>query len=210
MAELTLVGRAAQRLLEQIGKMLWGFEPRLMHDIVAQHGPVASVGWFARMMPAYERILREWGPIRTHLVATVASALNGCPYCIYGHAYALQLHYFADRDDLMPVDEREIESWGALDDETVEAKFRQLLVDAELTNELTVLAQTLQIRSGTEPADSTDDRNIRHLVTMFGFLNRCGITAATAPDEAHDPINKDRDLRRRYHERRSQSRPPAG
>ena len=94
MAELTLTDRAGQVTLEQIGKKLWGFKPALMHDIVAQHGALRSVGWFARNMPRYERILAEWGPIRTHLVASVASALNGCPYCTYGHAYAMELHYF--------------------------------------------------------------------------------------------------------------------
>ncbi len=54
---------------------------------------------------------------RTHLVATFASTLNGCPYCTHGPAYALELHYFAERDELLPVDERQIQGWCALDDE---------------------------------------------------------------------------------------------
>ena len=209
MAELTVVGRAGQATLEQIGKSLWGFKPRLMQDIVAQHGPVKSVGWFARNMPTYERILREWGPIRTHLVATVASTLNGCPYCTYGHAYALELHYFAETDRLMSADEREIESWCTLDDRTVELRFRRLLVDAGLAEESLVLDRVLDLRSGAEPGASADDRRVAHLLMMFDFLNRCGMSAETATDEAHDPINKNAELRARYHNRR-QAQAPAG
>ena len=39
---------------------------------------------------------------------------------------------------------------------------------------------------------------------MFGFLNSCAIEASTKLDEAHDPINKDTELRARYDEARSQ------
>ncbi len=203
---MTLADKAGQATLERVGKTLWGFRPNLMHDIVDRHGPMKSVGWFARNMPYYERILRDWGPIRTHLVATIASTLNGCRYCTYGHAYALELHYFATHDRLMAADEREIESWCSLDDHEVEVRFRRLLFDSSLEEELPVLNRLLELRSGAEPASSTDDRYTAHLLSMFDFLNSCGIGAATATDEAHDPINKDVDLRRRYDERRSRQK----
>ncbi len=202
MAELTLVGKAGTAALEQVGQTLWGFKPNLMSDIVDQHGAVTSVSWFARNMPGYERILKQWGPVRTHLVASITSAMTGCPYCTYGHAYALELHYFKERGELMSVDEREIESWCGQDEAAVVDQFRRLLVDSDLSDELGILDRVVELRLGQPATESVDDTNISHLLKMFEFLNSCGITARTESDAAHDPINKDAELRDRYAQQR--------
>ncbi len=202
MAELSLVGKAGKVALEQVGQTLWGFKPNLMEDIVDQHGSVSSLSWFARNMPAYERILKEWGPIRTHLVASITSAMTGCPYCTYGHAYAMELHYFDQRGELMSADERQIEGWCGEDEETVIENFRRLLVDSDLEAELPMLDRVVELRAGATPTDSADDSNIAHLLKMFEFLNSCGINAGTDSDAAHDPINKNAELRARYVQQR--------
>ena len=98
-----------QNLLEMIGKYLWGFKPNLMQHIVDQHGAIKSLSWFIQNMPAYEKTLKQWGAIRTHLLVSEISVLNGCPYCTYGHVYALQLHYFKATGRLLPVDEDEVD-----------------------------------------------------------------------------------------------------
>ncbi len=198
-----LTSRAGQAILEQIGNRLWGFKPNLMADIVDQNGGIASVSWFARNMPTYERILKEWGPIRTHLVACITSTLTGCPYCTYGHAYALQLHYFRINGDVMPYDERDLEAWCSLDDEIVVDNYRRLLEESELDGELPILDRVVELRNGEAASDTPDDKNIEHLLTMFKFLNGCGIAADTETDQAHDPINKDRPLRDAYAARRA-------
>jgi hypothetical protein len=41
-------------------------------------------------------------------------------------------------------------------------------------------------------------RRLRHLVDMFTVLNSCGIRGNVSPNQAHDPINKNRGLVRRY------------
>ncbi len=194
------VGTAA---LEQVGKRLWGFKPNLMEDIVDQHGSGTSLSWFARNMPRYERILKQWGPVRTHLVASITSAMTGCPYCTYGHAYAMELHYFSERSELMSADEREIEGWCGQEEATVVENFRRLLVDSDLESELPILERVVELRSGQESTGSDDDANIAHLLKMFEFLNSCGINAGTESDAAHDPINKNAELRTAYARRRS-------
>lgn len=196
--------KAGQAVLEQVGQRLWGFKPNLMADIVEQHGPATSLGWFARNMPGYEKILKDWGPIRTHLVATVASTLTGCRYCTFGHGYALELHYFKIHDRLMSVDEREIEDWCDVQDgDVVVAGFRRMLIDSDLESELPILDRLVELRAGGHPTQSADDQHATHLLKMFEFLNSCGIRAATDTDEAHDPINKDAELRREYASRRA-------
>lgn len=207
---MNLSGQIATSLLEMIGMTLWGFRPNLMRDIVEQHGAGSSISWFVRNMPTYERTLSQWGPIRTHLLAVEISVLNGCPYCTYGHAYALELHYFKQRGTLMPVDEKEITGWHSLDDATAIERFRQLIDAADLPDEHAYLERMVQLRQGAESSGSSDDVKILHLLSMFSFLNRCGIGGKTHSDQAHDPINKDAALRSDYNRQRSAQPLPVG
>jgi len=40
---------------------------------------------------------------------------------------------------------------------------------------------------------------------MFGVLNECGIAYQIIPDGAHDPVNKNAQLKRVHHRRRAQT-----
>jgi len=188
---MKIFDRIAQNLLEIIGKRLWGFKPNLMQHIVEQHGAGQSLLWFVQNMPTYEKTLREWGAIRTHLLTAEISVLNGCPYCTYGHAYALQLHYFKNTGTLMLIDENEIVSWHTCIESDAIVKFRQLIDSSGMSSEMPILERMLLLRQGGEQSQSVDDSRILHLIKMFSFLNRCGIKGKTNRDQAHDPINKD-------------------
>lgn len=195
----------AVNVLEQIGHGLWGFKPNLMRHIVEQHGAVNSIFWFVRNMPTYENTLKQWGPIRTHLLAAGISVLNGCPYCTYGHAYALQLHYFKKYGRLLPIDENEMVAWHRLAEADGVAHFRSLIQATDLAEEGPIFERMLVLRQGSEHAGSKDDRKVMHLISMFGYLNRCGINGGTKPDQAHDPISKERSLRDTYHHLRAEA-----
>ena len=200
---MKLFSAVAINLLEMIGQGLWGFKPNLMRDIVEQHGPVKSLAWFARNMPIYEKTLKQWGAIRTHLLTAEISVLNGCPYCTYGHVYALQLHYYKDQARLMPVDEGEIVAWHAVSEVDAMDRFRLLISSSGLLSELQIFERMLALRQGIEQPISEDDHKIMHLIEMFSFLNQCGINGKTSLDQAHDPINKDASLRSEYHRLRN-------
>lgn len=197
--------RIAQKILEMVGNGLWGFKPNLMHHIVTQHGASASLAWFVKNMPTYEKILKQWGPIRTHLLATEISVLNGCPYCTYGHVYALELHYFKATGQLLPDDEAEITAWHGLSEDEAIEKFRQLINSSELVSELPFFERTLLLRQDKVQPETEDDAKIVHLLQMFSFLNQCGINGKTDRDQAHDPINKDMLLRNEYGQLRQKS-----
>lgn len=196
MAERAL-DRLAVRLLEGLGIRLWGFPPRLMSYLVAEMGPVRALVWFARNMPRYERTLRVLGSLRTHLACTVISLANGCRYCAFGHAYAVELVHLAEHDKLLPCDAETIAEWreltpGALRDAVVD-----LLERADLHGEVLWVDRTLALVSGTQQPVDRDEARIAHLVRMFAVLNAVGKAADVAPDEAHDPRNKDLALKAR-------------
>ena len=206
MAAVAAPSKLATTILETVSRSLWGLKANLMSDIVERHGARETLKWFASNMATYEKILKSWGPLRTHLLAVAISASNGCQYCTYGHAYAYQLHWFEQFDELFPLDEHEMTALGALDqDDVIDA------LDAALSRaggrradeDRYWLARLVSILD--EPNLATREQGdvwIAHLIEMFGFLNSCGIDAQTAPDEAHDPINKDLELRSRYDKRR--------
>lgn len=192
------MNRPATAVLEGIGNKLWGFKPNLMRHFVAQHGPVGAVSWFASNMPKYERILKRWGPIRTHLVATAISATNGCPYCTHGHAIAFQLHYFRDHGRLFPIDEHQMVALGSQPTDEVFAAFANALMTADLDSELPTLRRTHALIEDRNDADGETDAALLHLIDMFAALNACGIASNAEIDQVHDPINRDLALIERY------------
>ena len=206
---MSVTNNVSTSLLEFIGSSLWGFKPNLMKDIVGQNGGISSVAWFARNMPTYERILKDWGPIRTHLLASEISVLNGCPYCTYGHMYAMQLHYLQINDTVMSVSEDEFVAWHSLEEIEKIKKIRTFLKDHHLITEIPLFDRMLELKAGNGPSDSKDDGYISHLIQMFAYLNTCGIVGETESDQAHDPINQDEVLKARYAQLRGQSGPTA-
>lgn len=202
---MKIFSQVAISLLELVGRGLWGFKPNLMQHIVDQHGPGKALAWFVQNMPTYEKTLKEWGAIRTHLLATEISVLNGCPYCTYGHAYALQLHYLKEKGQVMSVDEQDMVAWHMLSEAEAIEQFRSLIQSSALLSEGQILERMLVLRQGSEQPMAGDDLKIMHLLKMFSFLNQCGIRGKTDPDQAHDPINKDDELRREYHRLRHES-----
>ncbi len=205
---VTNVGdKAAIKTLQAVSGGLWNLKANLMVDIVDQHGPARSLGWFATNMPKYERILKRWGPLRTHYLASVISALNGCGYCTYGHAYAFNLHFFDRQGRVFPLDEDQMMNAGSLDRHSIVSLFQSALNAGGMSEEIPWVERTIELydsrvantaHAEADDAGEADDKAIFHLVDMFAWLNACGIQGGTEPDEAHDPINKNTELRTRY------------
>ncbi|MHA6630860.1 hypothetical protein ACU61A_35935 [Pseudonocardia sichuanensis] len=192
-----MADRLAVRLLEGLGRQLWGFPPRLMAHIVADQGAVGAVSWFARNMPRYERTLRVLGPLRTHMACTTISLRNGCRYCAYGHAYAIELVHLKDRGTVFPTDAGTMSSWTGLEPIELRQRIVDVLQRADLHAEVLWVDRTLAMVGESQgPVDQYEAR-IAHLVQMFAVLNAVGMAGAVEPDEAHDPLNKDTELKAR-------------
>jgi hypothetical protein len=190
--------RLAVRVLELLGKQLWGFPPRLMGPLVHELGGLKALGWFVSNMPRYERTLRILGPLRTHMACTLVSLHNGCRYCSFGHAYAVELVHLKERGTLFPLDARTVSDWIGLEPAELRQRMIDVLQQADLHGEALWVDRTLALANGSQrPVDAPEAR-IAHLVSMFAVLNAVGKAGDVEPDEAHDPINKDRDLKARH------------
>jgi alkylhydroperoxidase family enzyme len=191
--------RVVTVVLERLGMHLWGFPPRLMAPIVVQLGPLRALAWFAWNMPRYERTLKEFGAVRTHLICTAISLVNGCRYCGYGHGYALQLAYLREHHRLFPLSEHTMGLLRGLPPGVIRHRMAGAAQRAGLHSEVRWVerAIALTLADDRRPTDD-DDVRISHLVRMFGVLNSVGISDDTEPDQAHTPLNKDRALKQRY------------
>lgn len=195
--------RVGVQALTSISSRSWDLRANLMEDIVDQHGTVRSVAWFARNMPRYEKILARFGPVRTHLVTTVLSLVNGCGYCSYGHAHAFQLHHFRQTGQVFPLSEQDLLDRTGAERGTILADIGAALEQAGVAEEIPWLERTFELVDGVRDPDGQADDDLLHLAAMFDWLNACGIQAQTEPDGAHDPINKDTELRQRYADARA-------
>ena len=196
MAEHTLHGLAIG-LLEALWNGLWGFPPHFTAPVVDELGPVGALTWFAWHMPRYQRTLHALGPLRTHLACTVISLDNGCLYCSFGHAYAVELVYLKQRGRVFPVDARTMCEWTELPPAALRAQLCDVLQRAALHAEVLWVDRTLALARGEQRAMDRQEARIEHLVHMFTLLNAVAIAGKIEPDEAHDPLNKDRALKAR-------------
>ncbi len=189
--------RITSAFLRGVANQKWAVKPNLMVDIVDQHGSVDALKFFASRLPRYEKILKIWGPLRTHYLATVISVVNGCRYCAYGHGFAFQLHYFDQIGSLFSIDEERMLAAAANGRERAFATFETALIQSGLDDEVQWLHRLVKVLD-SGPQDSEDDQRLQHLVEMFAFLTACGIEGETELDSAHDPINKNHELKAKY------------
>lgn len=194
--------RIAVSMLEFVGKTLWGFRPNLMKDIVEIQGAWKSIVWFVKKMPGYEKIFKEWGPERVHLLAVTISSISGCPYCTYGHALSFQLYFFNNRNTLFPIDEFEMKDFNGMEEQQIVDTLNRLCDETNLLEQKKDIKRFLELKGNHEIAKDKYDYQIIHLIELFAVLNFCGIKGGTIPDQAHTPINKDRALFKRYRQAR--------
>ncbi|RTL69761.1 MAG: hypothetical protein EKK42_06555 [Pseudonocardiaceae bacterium] len=194
-------GRAVDRTvtgLLQWGCMrMWGFAPRMIPHIVERKGAGGALRWFAANMPRYLTTMNVLGPARTHLAAVVVSLHNGCIYCAFGNAYALELVYLRDHDKLFPLDARTLDGWLDLEPRELADRMRDVLHAAGMHAEMLWVDRTLGILRGQQPVDAAEAR-LAHVVAMVSEMNSIATTAGVEPDEAQNPVNKDGALKCRH------------
>ncbi|MEM9944749.1 MAG: hypothetical protein AAF810_01610 [Cyanobacteria bacterium P01_D01_bin.36] len=197
-------------VLETFCDQLWGFKPNLIRPLVRQKGAVRSLFWFIPNMLKYEGILERWGPIRTHLVAVHLCAINGCRYCVFGHAYALELTYLKQTGQLFPLTEHQLMNLCGQNEADILTTLQHALTEANLNGEILTLQRLGELYHRPELATTQSDHQLTHLIRLFATLNACGIKSNLQTDQAHDPINKNRAMRDRYQAlRQSQQSTPA-
>lgn len=201
--------RLATWLLLTIARTLWGLPVGLMPVLVDRLGAFGALRWMARNLPRYEKMLKEMGSLRGHLVATFISMLNGCYYCAYAHARAFELLFFQSRQALFPLDEHQLVDLVVLPDQEVKARLEAAFQSAQLPDGPALFTRLAQMKYGGGEAGpaTAEDGHLRHAIQMFEVLNFCGISTDVPLDGAHDPINKDADLKARYAQARLERRP---
>jgi hypothetical protein len=200
-----MMKRATTWVLTAIGRRKWGMATVLMPAVVDNLGPVRAIVWAVRNLRQYERTIADLGGVRAHLMFTMASMINGCAYCTYANGRAFELHYFAEHGKLFPLDEQEFVSVSALPDADAAGRLEAALEEAGLGGEVATYRRIYALKlEGAEPRP--DDRYLLHAIQFFDVLNTCAIESRAALDDAHDRINKDEALKRRYAEARLRER----
>lgn len=185
-------------VLRLIGRMctaMWGFTPDVIPAMVTTLGAGRALRWFVANFPRYLVTLSVLGPVRTHLVALTISLHNGCVYCAYGRAHALELIHLRDRDRLFPLDAATLASWHGLHRRDLAVRMRGVLEEAGMHSEVIWIDRTLALADGDTVAMNATESRIAHLCRMVTTMNAIAVAAGIRPDQAHDTINKDTALK---------------
>src|SRR4051812_33110574 len=141
-------GGLVVRLIGRMCAAMWGFMPDVMPALVESMGTRRAVVWFAANFPRYLVTLYVLGPIRTHLACLTISLFNGCTYCAYGRAHALELIYLRERGRLFPVDACTLSGWRDVTRRELSLRLRGVLEEAALHAEVVWVESTLALVSG--------------------------------------------------------------
>ncbi|MEL6938677.1 MAG: hypothetical protein AAFO84_05735 [Cyanobacteria bacterium J06598_1] len=193
-------------LIEAFFEQLWGFKPNFIRPFIHQKGAVRSLFWCGKNMLKYEGTLEKWSPLRTHLSAMTVSALNACPYTVFGHALAVELLYLKQTGRLFPLTEGDLVQLCGRSEEEIMSALEQALIEADLSSEILGLYRLVELRRSPEMAATEQDRDWVHLNRMFATLNTSAVKSRVSQDQAHDSINKDRGMRDRYFTQRKTER----
>jgi hypothetical protein len=179
-------------------RQLWGFSPAVIAGVVQDKGPLRSLMLFIANMPRYLTTMRVLGPVRTHLACATISLNNGCAYCAFGQAYALELIYLRDTGRLFPLDVNTLSDWLDLEPRQLGAQLREVLREAGLHSELVWVDLTLAFAAGEQQPIDDDEVRLAHLVRMISEMNRIADAIGASPDGAQDAVNKDVRLKARH------------
>ncbi len=193
-------GGLVVRLIGRMCTAMWGFTPDVIPELVSSMGTARALRWFAANFPRYLVTLYVLGPVRTHLACLTISLHNGCTYCAYGRAHALELIYLRDRGHLFPVDAHTLSSWNDLSRRELTSRLRGLLEAAGLHAEVMWVERTLALATGDTTAMDATEARIAHLCGMVSTMNAIAVAAGITPDAAHDTVNKDLVLKARLSE----------
>jgi hypothetical protein len=199
--------KPSRRAQGRFGRHLWGFASGLMPRLEGRIGTAGAIRWMARHMPEYDRAFAKLGPLRCHLACVVASLLNGCEYCGYGHARALQLYYFRERGKLFPLDEHQLIALSHVGNQELHLRLSQALTDAGMADDIALVQRLYALKFEGAAVRSTEDRKLQYLIQIFDMLNACGAEQRIPFDEEKDPISQDAALKERYDQARQQQRP---
>ncbi|HEY0813248.1 MAG TPA: hypothetical protein VGE11_08185 [Pseudonocardia sp.] len=178
--------------------LMWGFPPRIIALAVDHMGPTRALVWFATNMPRYLVTTAVLGPVRVHLACVVAALRNGCAYCAYANVYALELIYFRERGRLFPWDAAALDSWLHLDPRTMRQRLHGVLVEAGLHNEAMWADRILALADGSQqPVDAAEAR-LAHILGMATTMSQIAVAGGAVPDQAHDPVNKNAEIKSQH------------
>jgi hypothetical protein len=180
--------RLVTRGLEAMCRAMWGTAPRMIPHAVHEMGPLGALRWFGTNMPRYLLTMKVLGPLRTHLTCLVISLSNGCRYCAFRYAYALELSYLRDHGHLFPLDARTIAGWHDLGPRELGNRMHILLQEAGLHVEAMWVDRTLALASGEQLPVDKDEVRIVHLIRMLDTMNTIAIESGIEPDEPPSPI----------------------
>jgi hypothetical protein len=190
--------RLAVRGLEALCRAMRGFPPTIVRLVVDHMGPLRAIGWFGTHMPRFLASRLVLGPVRVHLACIVVSLRNGCGYCAYGHVYALELLYLRQHGRLFPIDATALDEWYGLDPRALRVRLRTALATAGLHTEAIWVDRVVALAEGTQTPVDADEARLAHVIRMADTASRIAAAGNAAPDEAHDPINKDATVKARH------------
>jgi hypothetical protein len=209
--QLNWYERLFVKAIDALAQSAQGFHLSFTDELVREHGIKGFFKFGAASEACWNDILKHFGELDAHLLASMASFWNGCDYCAHGHMLAHNLLIYEETGQLFPLDEETVGVLMRKPDAEMLDFLRHLLADR--TQILKHLERLFELRNGLAKPDpaSPDDVLLMRAVGLYEWMNECSITVR-APAPPLGPVAKKKDLLRRYQAARQATRgqpPPA-
>lgn len=211
--------RLLLRGIHAVNRRTLGYSAPFLDEVVRQYGLRGALTRLTRVQEIAELLEARLGERDAHLLIGFASLWNGCSFCTLGHVHAANLAHFRDTGALLPLAEDELRRRMLADDDAaLLAHLRDVLADQHAAT-LARLERQYQLKTGEVPhpallpgtaaATTPEDDLLALAITAYDWLNHCSLVGPETDElVALSPLQRDRDLRRRYAAAR-QAPPPA-
>jgi hypothetical protein len=201
--------RLLLRGIHAINRLTLGYSAPFLDEVVRHYGLRGAMTRLGRVQEIAELLEARLGERDAHLMIGFASLWNGCGFCTLGHIHAANLAHFRDTGALFPLDEDDLRRRMR---EEGDAEMLAHLTDVlagEHASTLARLQRQYQLKTGEVPhpallpgtpaAATPEDDLLALAITAYDWLNHCSLVGPEDEELiALSPLQRDRDLRRRY------------
>ncbi|MCB9700717.1 MAG: hypothetical protein H6711_02365 [Myxococcales bacterium] len=176
MTELNILQRTFVSAMRALTKLSAGYDMGpIQEEMVRTHGYRGTLRLMKLGADITTTLARSVGDYTAQTLIGVAALWNGCRYCVIGHIYSANLHYFKESGRLGPLDEDSLIDLMYMTDEESFAVLKDTFAGPEHARTWHLIERMYQLRfRDLDPAEGEDEL-LKATIAYWEWLNECTI-----------------------------------
>ena len=176
MTQLNLVQRSFISAMRALTRLSAGYDMGPIHEeMVRIHGVRGSLRLIKLGAEITSTLSRAVGDYTAQTLIGVAALWNGCRYCVIGHVYSANLHYYKETGKVGPLDEESLIDLMYMTDEESYDALALVFSDPAQAATWRLLDRMYQLRFRELTPREGEDELLKATLAYWEWLNECTI-----------------------------------